>query len=304
MASLACSVVHSTLFPPSNQTISSFCSACEADTSCFKTDRNGVSKPSENTSLNGANEFAACPRLTRRSDKEVCTYINALLVDNLATQTHQCAHDDPSGTGCALTAIPTSSQPDKRPKKRVTFAPGPLEGSLDGHPSGVGCVKPVPKPRGTCTSNCITPAALTKASLIAMEQELGAEFRAANASSIVRLKRRVRAPTEPTVFALHLVRARVPTSSALQDLGSTLNLAQILSHSEYKITNNSAFYILCGPSRVPSGRWVAFGVGLSRQPPSNLLTCKQGFNSTLGKHPHQTFEQEHCKICPLTTLLA
>lgn len=37
-----------------------------------------------------------------------------------------------------------------------------------------------------------TPEALTKSSLLAMEEELGAEFRAQNAASLQRLKRRVR----------------------------------------------------------------------------------------------------------------
>ena len=82
-----------------------------------------------------------------------------------------------------------------RGQRRVSFAAGPLPGSPDGHPvhEGACC-----KPRGQTSMmspglTTAPPEALTRASLQAMEKELGPEFQAQNALSLTRLKRRVRA---------------------------------------------------------------------------------------------------------------
>lgn len=82
-------------------------------------------------------------------------------------------------------------------RSKVTFSGVPLERSRDGCPESL---KPAHSER--CAA---PPAVLTKASLIAMENELGADFQSANAFSMVRLKRRVR-PSRLLVMLLSCAR--------------------------------------------------------------------------------------------------
>jgi hypothetical protein len=78
-----------------------------------------------------------------------------------------------------------------RSSRRVTFAQGPLPSSPDGHPDRTSSC-----PRRLSTFACTAPhppaETLTRANILAMEQELGTDFQQANSSSLVRLKRRVR----------------------------------------------------------------------------------------------------------------
>lgn len=81
---------------------------------------------------------------------------------------------------------------NRKVKKSVRFAHGPIDSTPDGHPvsEGTTMVARAPSPY-----NLFTPVkpveALTKHSLTAMERELGEDFREENALSLVRLKRRV-----------------------------------------------------------------------------------------------------------------
>jgi hypothetical protein len=98
----------------------------------------------------------------------------------------------------------------KRKDRRVTFAQGPIASSPDGHPDrsvpSVACPRRVPTFVSTQQPVAET---LSRASILAMEDELGQEFQQANSSSLVRLKRRVRSQFSPSgallCLSLHAV---------------------------------------------------------------------------------------------------
>jgi hypothetical protein len=83
---------------------------------------------------------------------------------------------------------------------KVSFSGVPLEHSRDGCPESNSATP-------THSQSCAAPPALlTKASLIAMENDLGPDFQSNNAFSMVRLKRRVR-PSRLLVMLLSCARA-------------------------------------------------------------------------------------------------
>lgn len=91
-------------------------------------------------------------------------------------------------------APPPPPPPAAAPKKRVSFAPGPLPHTPDGHPQGDGRTVPArlaPSrlglvPAWTLKANAHPPEPLTPHNLRLLAAELGPE----NAASITRLKRR------------------------------------------------------------------------------------------------------------------
>jgi hypothetical protein len=87
---------------------------------------------------------------------------------------------------------PLSTPRPSKQKRRVTFDVGPIQSSPDGHPQHEGLVCQPVELAARNISTAAPPEALTKANLLAMERELGPDFQASNASSLVRLKRRVR----------------------------------------------------------------------------------------------------------------
>lgn len=78
-----------------------------------------------------------------------------------------------------------------RCKRKVHFAPGPLEhnDSGDGHPVSSQVVRSMSNPYTPITYH--PTEALTRHNLTAMENELGEDFKTENAASLIRLRRRL-----------------------------------------------------------------------------------------------------------------